>query len=135
MYYTGITGGTPTVAKLQEELDNLLAKTVAPEKLTYFVTEVEELRGQIAALTEINEDFISIADAAVENGWGSEQRIVRRLQALLRTAERAAGKSLQFSDDSSGRNNDNRRSFRDGWFNIIEAVRRDLDREIRELYS
>lgn len=137
MYYTGITEGTPTITAVQNALDALMAKasTVTPDKLTYFTTEVEELRGQLDALKEINEDFVAITDAAVENGWGSEQRMVRKLQAVLRLAARAGGKGLQFSDDTSGRNNDARRSYRDGWFNIVESLRRDLDREVSNLYK
>lgn len=137
MYYNGIIEGTPTVADVQHELNAHLAKitTVAPHNLTYFVTEVEELRGQLAALTEVTEDFANIADAAAEHGWTADQTLVRKLQAVLILAERASGKSLQFSDDYSGRNNDNRRSFRDGWVNILASVRRDLDNEARALYS
>lgn len=135
MFYTGIAYGTPTSAFIQQLLDDHLSKTVKPEQLTYFVTEAEELRGQLAALTEIEKEFADIETAAADLGWTADHTLVRKLQAVLRLAAAVGGKSLQFSDDKSGRGNDNVRSYRDGWFNIIELVSRDLDREISAAYD
>lgn len=122
-------------AEVQKKLDELLTKTVKPEQLTYFVTDVEEFRGQVAALSEIEENFSDIKTAAAVCGWTADQILVYKLQAVLRTAAAAGGKGLRFSDDTSGRGNDNRRSYRDGWFNIVDLVQRDLNCEVNNLYA
>jgi hypothetical protein len=133
MYFNGISEGTPTAAAVQKELDYQLSRVtdVKPDQLTYFVTSIEELRGQVDALKEIEEDFADIAVAAAERDWTAPQTLLYKQQSVLRLADL---NGWWITDSTSGRNNDARRSYRDGRFNIIESLRRELDREIRDLF-
>lgn len=109
-----------TAATIQSHLDDLLAKTVKPADLHRYAIDVETVQGQLAAAKQVEEQFADLDAWAGEKGFGLELLLAYKFNALAKLALR------RVDDTWSGRNNDARRAFFDGWQDVLSEVQRNL---------
>lgn len=124
MYFN--SGYGYTAALVQEQLDRTLATitTVKFDNLVHFTNEVNALKGQADALTVIETDFAEQAQWAAEKGWDDALIVAQKLNTLTELALR------RVDDTWSGRTNDAKRAYADGWREAVETVWRGVQREL-----
>lgn len=124
MYYNSGRGYTAALA--QERLDDALATitTVKFDNLVHFTNEVNTLKGQVDALTAIETDFAALTQWAAEKGWDDTLIIAEKLNALTKLALR------RVDDTWSGRTNEAKRAYADGWREAVENIWRGVQQEL-----
>lgn len=127
MYYD--FGHGYTAAAVQESIDSKRADlgTVHPRDLHRFAISLEENQGQLAALQEVEGKFADLEQWATEQGWDDTLIVAQQLAIVSRLALR------RVDDIWSGRNNDARRAFHDGWRDAVEHVYRQVENKLTDI--
>lgn len=118
-----------TSQAVQESIDSQLADigSVDPHNLHRFAIELQERQGQLDALTAIEDDFGDLVDWAAKQGWDKTLVVAEKLNVLVKLALR------RVDDTWSGRNNDAKRAYADGWRDAVDAAFRAVQYELTEL--
>lgn len=118
-----------TAALVQERLDDALATitTVKFDNLVHFTNEVNTLKGQVDALTAIETSFAALAEWAAEKGWDDTLIVAEKLNGLTKVALR------RVDDTWSGRSNDAKRAYADGWREAVETIWRGVQEELSSI--
>jgi hypothetical protein len=116
-------------AAIQESIDSQLADigSVDPADLHRFAIVLQERQGQLDAITAIEDDFGDLTDWAAEKGWGETLVVAEKLNVLVKLALR------KVDDTWSGRGNDAKRAYADGWRDAVDAAFRSVQHELGQL--
>lgn len=120
-------GTTVTPQSIRDQIAERTAQLAVTDthQLSYAVNKIEELRGQLHALEQVEDDFADIEQAGAEKGWSAERVLMLKIHTVAKLNMRTA------DDAWSGRNNDARRCAHDGRQEVLQNVLRDLDNELR----
>lgn len=122
-------GSGYTVAAIQKSIDADLRDiaSVDPRDLGYLANSVQRSYGQRDAIDRVTERFADIIEYSEEQGYSQTHRLALQFAELANLALRPA------DDTWSGRNNDARRSYHDGWVDAIQHVKRKVEAELAEI--
>lgn len=109
-----------TVTAIQSHLDDLLDRTVKPHDLHRYAIDVETVQGQLAAAKEVEGQFADLDAWAAEKDFSTELVLAHKFNVLAKLALR------RVDDTWSGRGNDAKRAFFDGWQDVLSEVQGNL---------